>query len=289
MLPGINVDEIEESTGKLNEFGKILQEVGLISEDMSKEVGGGYLFAPETWDAEGILEFYNKLVMARDMIEEWANGLTEAEQEVLSTAETIEGLNSMISAYEEEGDVATYATAKLREAFAAFNGEAPTSREEIERFIDGMMASAGVGEAFRDVIEDMAYDAFPGLEDSIGDARIATNEFEEAAKTAEQELANMKSHMENLANIDSAYNSLADAVSEYNSTGQLSISTLQQLLSLEPQYLQYLVNENGQLSINSEGFLRLAHAELDEMEIAEKRMLFKTINSFQREAEDQDG
>ena len=287
MLPGINVDEIEESTGKLNEFGKILQEVGLISEDMSKEVGGGYLFAPETWDAEGILEFYNKLVMARDGIEEWANGLTEAEQEALSTAEMIEGLNSMISAYEEEGDVATYATAKLREAFAAFNGEAPTSREELERFIDDMMESAGVGEAFRDVIEDMAYDAFPGLEDSIGDARIATNEFEEAAKAAEQELANMKAHMENLANIDSAYNSLADAVSEYNSTGQLSISTLQQLLSLEPQYLQYLVNENGQLAINSEGFLRLANAELDEMEIAEKRMLLNTIKSFQSEAEAQ--
>lgn len=287
MLPGINVDEIEESTGKLNEFGKILQEVGLISEDMSKEVGGGYLFEPETWDAEGILEFYNKLVMARDGIEEWANGLTEAEQEALSTTEMIEGLNRMISAYEEEGDVATYATAKLREAFAAFNGEAPTSREELDQFVNNIMEASGVGEAFRDVIEDMAYDAFPGLEDSIGKARVAVNEFEEASKAAEQELANMKAHMENLANIDSAYNSLADAVSEYNSTGQLSISTLQQLLSLEPQYLQYLVNENGQLAINSEGFLKLANAELDEMEIAEKRMLLNTIKSFQSEAEAQ--
>lgn len=287
MLPGINVDEIEESTGKLNEFGKILQEVGLISEDMSKEVGGGYLFEPETWDAEGILEFYNKLVMARDGIEEWANGLTEAEQEALSTTEMIEGLNRMISAYEEEGDVATYVTAKLREAFAAFNGEAPTSREELDQFVNNIMEASGVGEAFRDVIEDMAYDAFPGLEDSIGEARVAVNEFEEASKAAEQELANMKAHMENLANIDSAYNSLADAVSEYNSTGQLSISTLQQLLSLEPQYLQYLVNENGQLAINSEGFLRLANAELDEMEIAEKRMLLNTIKSFQSEAEAQ--
>ena len=284
-----NTSEIEKERGELNELGEILREVGLITDEMieNRERGGTYSFLPESWDAEGILEFYNKLVMARDMIEEWANGLTEAEQEVLSTAETIEGLNSMISAYEEEGDVATYATAKLREAFAAFNGEAPNSREELERVIDDMMESAGVGEACRDVSEDMAYDAFPGLEDSIGDARIATNEFEEAAKAAEQELANMKAHMENLANIDSAYNSLADAVSEYNATGQLSISTLQQLLSLEPQYLQYLVNENGQLAINSEGFLRLANAELDEMEIAEKRMLLNTIKSFQSEAEAQ--
>ena len=284
-----DTSEIERERGELNELGEILKEVGLITDEMieNRERGGTYSFLPESWDAEGILEFYDKLVMARDMIEEWANGLTDAGQEALSTTEMIEGLNSMISAYEEEGDVATYATAKLREAFAAFNGEAPTSREELERFIDDMMKSAGVGEAFRDVVEDMAYDAFPGLEDSIGGARIATNEFEEAAKAADQELANMKSHMENLANIDSAYNSLADAVSEYNSTGQLSISTLQQLLSLEPQYLQYLVNENGQLSINSEGFLKLANAELDEMEIAEKRMLLNTIKSFQSEAEAQ--
>lgn len=284
-----DTSEIEKERGELNELGEILREVGLITDEMieNRERGGTYSFLPESWDAEGILEFYNKLVMARDGIEEWANGLTEAEQEALSTTEMIEGLNRMISAYEEEGDVATYVTAKLREAFAAFNGEAPTSREELDQFVNNIMEASGVGEAFRDVIEDMAYDAFPGLEDSIGEARVAVNEFEEASKAAEQELANMKAHMENLSNIDSAYNSLADAVSEYNSTGQLSISTLQQLLSLEPQYLQYLVNENGQLAINSEGFLRLANAELDEMEIAEKRMLLNTIKSFQSEAEAQ--
>ena len=133
----------------------------------------------------------------------------------------------------------------------------------------------------------MAKSTFPEWAASMEDAADTTDEFEEAAKAAEQELANMKSHMENLANIDSAYNSLADAVSEYNSTGQLSISTLQQLLSLEPQYLQYLVNETGQLAINSEGFLRLANADLDEMEIAEKRRLLNTIKSFQRDAEAQ--
>lgn len=284
-----DTSEIEKERGELNELGEILKEVGLITDEMieNRERGGTYSFLPESWDAEGILEFYNKLVMARDGIEEWANGLTKAEQEALSTTSMIDGLNRMISEYEKEGDVATYATAKLREAFAEFNGEAPTSREELDQFIDSMIESTGVGEAFRDVIEEMAYDSFPGLEESAQKSRAAVNEFEQAARAATEAQSQLEAHTQNLTSLQSAYNSLASAVSEYNSTGQLTISTLSQLLSLEPKYLQYLVNENGQLAINSEGFLKLANAELNEMEIAEKRMLLNTIKSFQSEAEAQ--
>lgn len=41
-----------------------------------------------------------------------------------------------------------------------------------------------------------------------------------------------------------------DALKEYNKYGGVSYDTLQDLLSLQPEYLQYLVNDNGQFEIN---------------------------------------
>lgn len=41
-----------------------------------------------------------------------------------------------------------------------------------------------------------------------------------------------------------------DALKEYNKYGGVSYDTLQDLLSLQPEYLQYLINDNGQFEIN---------------------------------------
>lgn len=41
-----------------------------------------------------------------------------------------------------------------------------------------------------------------------------------------------------------------DALKEYNEYGGVSYDTLQDLLSLQPEYLQYLINDNGQFEIN---------------------------------------
>ena len=285
----IDRDELVDEKGQLTEVGKIFQSIYGDLENiytLSGEINFNRL-RPEDWSAEGLLDYYNVLYDMKAAFDELGDSMTDSERDAWVSTDAYRAVADELTRMDEDASAAEYATAKLREAFAEFNGEAPTTREEFADIIDSMIDSAEVGDAFRNVAEEMAKDLFPEWADAISDAAIATNEFEEAAKTAEQELVNMKSHMENLANIDSAYNSLADAVSEYNSTGQLSISTLQQLLSLEPQYLQYLVNENGQLAINSEGFLKLANAELDEMEIAEKRMLLNTIKSFQSEAEAQ--
>lgn len=285
----IDRDELVDEKGQLTEVGKIFQSIYGDLENiytLSGEINFNRL-RPKDWSAEGLLDYYNMLYDLKAAFDELGDSMTDSERDAWVSTDAYRAVTDELTRMDEDASAAEYATAKLREAFAEFNGEAPTTREEFADIIDSMIKSTEVGDAFRNVAEEMAKDLFPEWADAIGDAAIATNEFEEAAKTAEQELTNMKSHMENLANIDSAYNSLADAVSEYNSTGQLSISTLQQLLSLEPQYLQYLVNENGQLAINSEGFLKLANAELDEMEIAEKRMLLNTIKSFQSEAEAQ--
>lgn len=82
------------------------------------------------------------------------------------------------------------------------------------------------------------------------------------AETLKQQLSDLNSAIDS---IQSAYDTLNSAVEEYNSNGgQLSIDTIQSLLSLSDEYLACLQVENGQLSLNADAMAQLAQAKLDE-------------------------
>ena len=82
------------------------------------------------------------------------------------------------------------------------------------------------------------------------------------ADTLNQQISDLNSAIDS---IQSAYDTLNSAVEEYNSNGgQLSIDTIQSLLSLSDEYLACLQVENGQLSLNADAMAQLAQAKLDE-------------------------
>lgn len=82
------------------------------------------------------------------------------------------------------------------------------------------------------------------------------------ADTLKQQISDLNSAIDS---IQSAYDTLTSACEEYNSNGgQLSIDTIQSLLSLSDEYLACLQVENGQLSLNADAMAQLAQAKLDE-------------------------
>lgn len=54
-----------------------------------------------------------------------------------------------------------------------------------------------------------------------------------------------------ITNLQSAYTTMTNAVLEYNETGKMSLATLENLLSLDSDYLMALQNESGQLVVNN--------------------------------------
>ncbi len=65
-----------------------------------------------------------------------------------------------------------------------------------------------------------------------------------------------------LFNIQNGYTTLSGALEEYNENGFLTIDTLNKVLTLEPEYLSCLIDENGQLTINREAYIQLAKAQI---------------------------
>lgn len=81
--------------------------------------------------------------------------------------------------------------------------------------------------------------------------------------------------------IQSAYDTLNSAVEEYNSNGgQLSIDTIQSLLSLNDEYLACLQVENGQLSLNADAMAQLAQAKLDDAQATAVTQAMTELNAI---------
>lgn len=118
-------------------------------------------------------------------------------------------------------------------------------------------------------------DAFNDVTKGINDADKAIQTWNEHKKEANEdsfELPDTETLQKQISDlnsaidsIQSAYDTLYSAVEEYNSNGgQLSIDTIQSLLSLSDDYLACLQLENGQLSLNTDAMAQLAQAKLDD-------------------------
>lgn len=98
------------------------------------------------------------------------------------------------------------------------------------------------------------------------------------ADILEQQISDLNSAIDS---IQSAYDTLNSAVEEYNfNGGQLSIDTIQSLLSLSDEYLACLQVENGQLSLNADAMAQLAQAKLDDAQATAVTQAMTELNAI---------
>lgn len=102
-------------------------------------------------------------------------------------------------------------------------------------------------------------DGYDKLKTSIVDV---TNNTYDYKKVSEELTTQQKNVQSSLDNIQSSYNTLKSAIKSYNTYGIITLDNLQSLIQMSPEYLQCLVEENGQLKLNKQGYLELTKAEL---------------------------
>lgn len=88
-----------------------------------------------------------------------------------------------------------------------------------------------------------------------------------------------------LKDIEDAYNAFNDALEEYNEKGYISVDTLDTLLNKYPDYIQYLVDENGNIKDNVDGFKTLAQAKLDDLQASEDARYYNELLSIAQKDE----
>lgn len=134
------------------------------------------------------------------------------------------------------------------------NGQYDT-KEAMEEAKKVALSSVGPYKDVKNAVEDLAKSAFPQYVDSMDEATEAMQQHQEEMDGLLKTLKDLSSE---LSGVQGAYDTLRDVADEYNKTGGLTVDTLADLLKLNPQYLQALSMQEGQLVVNDEMLTQMA-------------------------------
>lgn len=122
---------------------------------------------------------------------------------------------------------------------------------------------------------------FPGLSEYVGDLELLEEKIQELVNErlvslresfngviGEEELRRLSEYSVKLGAIDNnidtaissinsitdAYKTLSDAVEEYNEKGYISLETLEDIMTMKPEYINMLMDENGELKKTSDAY-----------------------------------
>lgn len=98
----------------------------------------------------------------------------------------------------------------------------------------------------------------------------------------ETDLGKVSSELDNIQN---AYKTISDLTDSYSENGVISIDQFQSLLSLGDDFLDYLVDEEGNLRTDTEAMQELAKARLLEMQMKIQQSIIDNVTSINNEAD----
>lgn len=107
-------------------------------------------------------------------------------------------------------------------------------------------------------------------------------------ESADNTLTTFGKISESIDTIQNAYKTLSDAIDEYNEEGAFSIDTLQSVIALGGNWLDYLVDEDGALKLDKESLEQLTQARLNDMLVQAINNVIDNISKIESDAQAND-
>lgn len=165
---------------------------------------------------------------------------------------------------------------RLQNAITNITGKNLDQSQILESFTSGMDSSQV--ETFIKIMGQ--------VKSSVDPAREAIELYNNAiAKSKEYDDIDVESIVDGLKEIRTAYTTVYDAIEEYKESKHLTLETIESLLLLDEKYLQYLYDENGQLTLNTEAYNALTQAKLNELYTGIISDAMQTLNALESEAD----
>lgn len=180
------------------------------------------------------------------------------------------------SDYDNNENLVNNVKEKLQDEFDDKVGE--LTLEDLQIAAEQIEVSDGVLLTWDELIEkieeykDSLVDSTPSISDTF------------ALKDAEANATVLSNLSDQLSEVESAYQACLAAKEEYDEQGYLSVDTLQKVLSLGDEYLQYLFDEEGNIRLDAEAFQQLTLARINDMETQALNNLAENIRQITDEA-----
>ena len=261
-------------------------------------------------DAESILVYYDKLSNALDYLGSNYDSAT------LKASSLYNQLKSEKNAIEEQANAYRNSSDTLKEVIAAQKLSSTSSKrseEDIKAVTDALEGLKGayggvtsgnlvsflsggkkLGGTYADALNQLKEVMLNlGFEDNTSDAQAfvdvlvqlgivsssSASKVDGLSESASAAADQLKEATDGLDKIQSAYSTLSDVVDEYNENGYLTVSTLTDLINLGPEYYDCLVDESGQLAINTENINTMADAYYEMAKAALYAQAIESLNA----------
>lgn len=104
-----------------------------------------------------------------------------------------------------------------------------------------------------------------------------------AKKTTDEMTVSLESFNKEMDKIQEGYDAVQSAIDEYNEQGYLSVDATQKLLALDDELLATMVDEEGQVDLNTLAFEDLARAKLENLRASATEALTSWISKLEEE------
>ena len=245
----------------------------------------------DTQDVEGVIQYYEKLKQAKENVEKVtyvlanSNKVTDRQnaEDILSSAyyeEIIKALN------DNEDKISDYINQKRDTIYYSVlsNQGFPSSIDEFNKLHSAMLNQVGDSKLLSDAINEQLTAAFPTLAQEAqktGDV-ISNLDFTIDDKRLSDQI---ETHKESLKSIAETYQSLSGVVEDYNANGYLTLENLESIVAAGDEYIGSLFNEEGQLELNKDAYVRLAKAKLEDIRYSMLQSAISDINSLSKDSE----
>lgn len=261
-------------------------------------------------DADSILAYYDKLSNALDYLGSNYDSAT------LEASSLYNQLKSEKNAIEDQANAYRSSSDTLKEVIAAQKLSSTSSKrseEDIKAVTDALEGLKGayggitsgnlvsflsgdkkLGGTYADALNQLKEVMLDlGFEDNTSDAQAfvdvlvqlgvvsssSASKVDGLSESTSAAADQLKEATDGLGKIQSAYSTLSDVVDEYNKNGYLTVSTLTDLINLGPEYYDCLVNESGQLAINTENINTMADAYYEMAKAALYAQAIESLNA----------
>ena len=235
-----------------------------------------------SWQEQSYLRSYNESIkVAKDRLNDYTDSISKntdtimnqykayAEQGVAfdkmpkELQKAINSINLMSYAMSDNARAIT----DQESLFDALSSAVDEPINSLDDFIEKQGLTEDQAKKVKDAFEDGDYiKAYSlAMNDASNSAEGLSDNLEDVAENSNA----ISGVSQTMSEIGSAYDTLSSAEEEYNNNGALSVETLASLSKLSPQYLACLIDQNGQLKLNTNS--------LDDLATASKNAAIQTL------------
>lgn len=208
-------------------------------------------------------------------IDNYADALSNLSEELKRTKEEQANLNDSEDDYEDKSKQNEKAISNLDKKYTDSVDKIKQLRQRSKDYQSTLDSNSDKYKELQEEIDrydDVLEDARNYLKDTNSEEEDKASNLAELQKGYADTNKSLSDTSTSIDEMQSAWDTLSSAQEAYNQCGYLTLDQFQGILNVQPQYLAALMDENGQLQFNAEGFQALSNqmllAKIQQLEYA---------------------